>query len=215
MLQFFKERGLNGQLQKDEQQTYQVLVRVTIPRVMKIDLQESTFKAHMKLEAQWEDNDPKLNRLMSRFETKCNDDVEFRKKHHQQNFVRQPTRFNHFQLALPKAVLDLYDDDSEKDELREAEFFAPRFTIPNMAESSDEAKWYTISRVHYDKPIVVRFNWFVTGTFQHAFDLQTFPFDDFDLSIDLKSGYEFMHPTKTVSLVHNKDSTVQSIVAAR
>ena len=186
-----------------------VAVRVTIPRVHEVDLQSNTFVAELKLEARWDDEDLrelenilKLQKLeLKNIETSW--------------FVEpkgSPDQFrDYFQLVPPP---DLIKDEGQRKKIESQRYFAPRLMLTNMVKETKMRQFYIIKE-NADGPPIVRFNWFVTGTFQHTFELKDFPFDEQDLTIELKTRYSCTNERTPVKLIKLEDAKVISTLVTK
>lgn len=187
-----------------------VAVRVTIPRVHEVDLQSNTFVAELKLEARWDDEDLReLEKILKSQEPPREWKVI------ETWFVEpkgSPDQFrDYFQLVPPP---DLILDEGQRKKIESQRYFAPRLMLTNMVKETKMRQFYIIKE-NADGPPSVRFNWFVTGTFQHTFELKDFPFDEQDLTIELKTRYSCTNERTPVKLIKLEDAKVTSTLVTK
>ena len=204
----------------------EVRVRVTIPRVQEIEMQSHRFTAELKLEAMWFDVDAQWADIKDFLAVVYpSDDFPFKRIEGadwfkrpitSQYFELDPDRFARL-LELHKRFFEAHPNFEKlkklPDKLRDHRFFAPRLVLSNMVlpVAGSTEQWYSLRKVEGE--FMVAFNWFVTGVFQHTFELSDFPFDEQDLLIELRTGYEDSHRSTPVKLVRNQ--SVNSLVVTR
>ena len=161
-----------------EQSKIEVQVRVTIPRVHEISLPDNRFKAELKLEASWVDPDPRLGELYD-YLRQCESNSSKKEISHKPtesevggsgNFFGDKKSSDLYEIELPK---DGPEGEQRKQllaNLKEEPFFAPRLMFSNMVNSESERQWLKLTWLEGERVPTVRFNWFVTGTFQHAME---------------------------------------------
>ena len=210
----------------------EVFVRATIPRVLLIDMQNQAFTVQIKMEAQWHDADPdwtRVKKLLLHHDRKRANAVAHQKVVKE---VRIPDGW--FPEHPGNGRFSLTPSPTEETQFRERcscngkegcgclacdslsmlsdkKFFSPRLTLTNMIAMQDEEKWYAV-KVGGDCA-TVKFNWIFTGTFQHEFEMANFPFDEQNLRIILKTGWERVHHMYRVKLLRNQSD--KSVIITR
>ncbi|KAL1496851.1 hypothetical protein AB1Y20_014437 [Prymnesium parvum] len=166
----------------------EVRVRCSVRRLLRVSLQEQTFRATLHLEASWVE--PELKQLSRRHAGVLHADA---------------ARSNQRQGVL--VVLE----DKEG-----TAFFAPRLALVNQEAGGAEAEegWFTVfdDAPEAEAPPVVTYQWVTTSTFQETMDLRLFPMDVQDLGLLVQSFWEETHPTNAVALVENKKGRYMSFV---
>lgn len=139
---------------------------------------------------------------------------------------RAPAGLSSMLLLLPFAQLRLTFARMRRLHVRmwchgRTRFFAPRLSISNLITTDHEDLWYKFkphqSVEGSDAPAQteVELVWLLEGTFQNKFGLKMFPFDEQDLCVDLKTGYELQHKVDPVLLVKNQDAKCKSVISVR
>ena len=187
---------------------FEVRVRATVARLMDVEMQDQSFRAEIKMEAQWVDDDPNFERYLKL----CNE-INKEKPHHVlTDWVKQPISGNSVQFHVPDTVLDTHADDEDTIWFnKQLKFFAPRLLITNLSDTRHEERWFHFSRESKGGAgkgkgkggVRVRLDWLLTGRFQDRLELHNFPFDEQDLCVDLRTGYELQHEKYPVQLCKN------------
>ena len=204
---------------KAERDDKEVRIRASIFKVVDLDLQQQTWTAIMQVEASWIDRD--LVEVGVELE-KMN--VDFAKLDEWvQTSHRQHTQINSYRLEPPAGTKEL--PESLERLIDGKKFFAPRIYMQNMIRSERDDEWFAFYKAAKDKavlssstipePPIVCLRWKVFATFQQQMDLKRFPFDEQDLTIDLRTGYETTHKRYAVLLVKNLNKEYHSFVNVR
>ena len=114
------------------------------------------------------------------------------------------------QQRQEKRLNDLLDDkkSGQKDlyftGLDGERFFAPRLYFRNLAESGETETWLKIYLdPSCDDSVVVCLSSKCTGTFQEQFELEHFPFDEQDLTMEMASEHAREDGSCSVQLERN------------
>ena len=143
-------------------------MRLDVKRVIEVNLIAQCFKAHILLEASWVE--PEMAAV---------------------DLKEHPWDADADTAALQK-VGKLKLVGQEQLVGQEKGFFAPRLSLRNAVETSDEQMWYVIYENKTDSAAgpIVCLRWEATATFQEVFELRLFPLDTQELSIELLTGHE-------------------------
>eukprot|EP00457_Paulinella_chromatophora_P004648 gb/GEZN01004660.1/.p1 GENE.gb/GEZN01004660.1/~~gb/GEZN01004660.1/.p1 ORF type:complete len:572 (+),score=67.05 gb/GEZN01004660.1/:67-1782(+) len=208
----------NAPSQKDNKKEYkEVRVRVSIKRIVDVDLVGQRFICEFFMEASWIDCDiMKKHRLD---DTKSFNGAE-------------PYQADLKESDFPNGKLRLRGDDVNR-------FFTPRLSFRNLIEFTRQEEWAQIFppsqknwnawRENGEKgspPLAtVCYRLRATGEFQEKMELHLFPVDSQDLSMELTSGYESPYSIMTstevsydayqVHLIQNLSQKYRSFVNSK
>ncbi|EOD27579.1 hypothetical protein EMIHUDRAFT_114529 [Emiliania huxleyi CCMP1516] len=191
-----------------------VRVRAVVERLLNIDLKGMTFTADLKYEASWTDGNilPMLRKLQPEDdplqETGSSGESEADRAERQR---RQEKRLNDLLDDSKSGQKDLYFTGLEGER-----FFAPRLYFRNLASGETETWLKIYLDPSCDDSVVVCLSSKCTGTFQEQFELEHFPFDEQDLTMEMASEHAREDGSGfSVQLERNDNDRYRSFVITR